>query len=411
MLLALLCRKPTAGAGPLGQDAKEWEPLLRRNAEVFAGIGDGIQLPHAVDDRGTCMGGFWTGSIDHGSTAWTGQLLWLYYRYSQDEAFLREVAYPFLRGAMRVYEAMLEDDDECYSLPVSVSPEFGGAEGNAWGRNASFQLANIHFLCAALVDATHILGVDGGDCTNWQDIHDRLPLAATDEAISQIHLWEGQPLTESHRHHSHLAGIYPFDIYDLHEPEQVALLTNSLLHWISMGMGSWTGWCLPWAAILFSRTGNGEMADVILGLYRRLFMTSGYASTHDAVFPGFTVWSGRPRIMQVEACLGACAAVMEMLLFSRRGVLHVFPAVPAHWRTASFEGIRAEGAFLVSAWREEGTTTRVEVLSEAGCELVLNNPFGSDVSVRRDTGRREVLSGEILHIPTTAGEKLLLRPN
>ncbi|MEI6501466.1 MAG: hypothetical protein WCP21_10645, partial [Armatimonadota bacterium] len=207
------CYWPSYGANqlqtllPLVEMVKSWESLLRRNARSFVGVQDGLMLPHAVDDRGTCMGGFWTGSVDHGSTAWTGQLFWLYYRYSMDEAFLRETAYPFLKGAMRVYEAMLEDDGTHYSLPVSVSPEFGGSNRDAWGKNASFQLANTHFLCEKLIEASQLLGVDADDRRQWQDIHARLPLAAISDG--QIQLWEGQPLSESHRHHSHLSGVYP----------------------------------------------------------------------------------------------------------------------------------------------------------------------------------------------------------
>lgn len=394
---------------PLVEMLQSWEPLLRRNARSFVGVEDGLMLPHAVDDRCTCMGGFWTGSVDHGSTAWTGQLLWQYYRYSMDAAFLRDTAYPFLKGAMRVYEAMLEDDGTAYSLPVSVSPEFGGSGRDAWGRNASFQLANIHFLCEKLCEASALLDVDAGDRAKWQDIHARLPLATVRDG--QIQLWEGQPLSESHRHHSHLAGLYPFDIYDRQgDAAQQSLVMASLGKLTDMGMGRWTGWCMPWAAILFARVGNGEMADVILGLYRRIFMNQGYASTHDSQFPGFTVMAGRPLIMQIEASLAASAAVLELLAHTARGTLTVFPAVPRDWQEASFERLRTEGAFLVSARREQGRTTRVEVQSEAGAELVLTNPFGAAVRLRRGGGTIEQLEGEVLRIATEVGETLVLKP-
>ena len=414
---------------PLVQMLKSWEPLLRRNARSFVGVQDGLMLPHAVDDRCTCMGGFWTGSIDHGSTAWTGQLLWQVYRHSMDADFLRETAYPFMKGAMRVYEAMLDDDGSQYSLPVSVSPEFGGAGKDAWGKNASFQLANIHFLCEKLTASSELLGLDADDRRKWQDIHARLPLATARDG--QIWLWEGQPLSESHRHHSHLAGLYPFDIYDLNAspegphaeqphrsasgpavsaPEQRALVMASIGKLTDMGMGRWTGWCMPWASILFGRIGNGEMADLILGLYRRVFMNHGYASTHDAQFPGFTVMAGRPQIMQIEACLAASAAVMEMLVHVSRGVMSIFPAVPARWKDASFEGIRTEGAFLVSAWREDGLTKKIGIMSEAGAELVLRNPFAGSVRLRRDGGQPETLTGDVLRLTTHAGEVLVLKP-
>ncbi|MEI6501718.1 MAG: glycoside hydrolase family 95-like protein, partial [Armatimonadota bacterium] len=136
----------------------------------------------------------------------------------------------------------------------------------------------------------------------------------------------------------------------------------------------------------------------------------GYASTHDAQFPGFTVMAGRPLIMQVEACLAASAAVMEMLLHTTRGVLYLFRGVPARWKAASFEGLRAEGAFVVSAWREHGKTAKVQVLSEAGADLVLSNPFGGPVRLRREGGVIETLEGEVLTVPTTVGETLKLTP-
>jgi len=156
--------------------------------------------------------------------------------------------------------------------------------------------------------------------------------------------------------------------------------------------------------------GNGDMADLILGLYRRVFMNHGYASTHDAQFQGFTIMAGRPLIMQIEACLAASAAVMEMLLHTTRGVTYLFRGVPARWNDASFEGLRAEGAFLISAQREQGKTTRVQVLSEAGGDLILSNPFGGPVRVRREGGVIERIEGETLTIATATGEKLILTP-
>jgi alpha-L-fucosidase 2 len=44
----------------------------------------------------------------------------------------------------------------------------------------------------------------------------------------------------------------------------------------------------------------------------------------------------------------------------------VFPALPATWRDVAFSTLRAEGAFLVSAVRRDGRTTRVTVTSLAG---------------------------------------------
>jgi alpha-L-fucosidase 2 len=120
--------------------------------------------------------------------------------------------------------------------------------------------------------------------------------------------------------------------------------------------------------------------------------------------------AGRPLIMQSEATMAATTAVMEMLAHTRRGVLHIFPAVPQHWQSASFEGLRVEGAFLVSAWRESRQTRRIEIASEAGATLTVVNPFSGPMKVRRPDGRSEVVEGDVVEITTSAGETLMLTP-
>lgn len=406
-----------------------WKPRLKAYARTFAGVEDGLQLPHAVDDRCTGMGGFWTGAIDHGSTAWVGQLMWQYWLFSRDEAFLRQTAYPFLKGTMRVYEAMLEEEtgaggagsgEAPLSLPVSVSPEFGGSSFGAWGKNASFQLAVVHFLCRVLVEAADHLGVDEEDRTRWQRVQAGLPRASVEGG--EIVLWEGQPLTESHRHHSHLAGIYPFDTLRYHPGEPDAdLVRKSLKTWTRRGMGAWTGWCVPWASIIQARCGNGDMAALNLSIFRRAFMRRGYASTHDAVVRGLTAFDGRPEIMQVEAALGAAAAVIEMLIHTADGVTYLFPAVPTWWERAAFAGVRCEGAFLVSAEYDRGQVTGLTVQSEAGCPLRLALPTTTSraaaagvLRLRRERpGRAPTVEtcaadGGLFTFATVAGERLTL---
>ena len=399
---------------PLFELLKSWEPKLRRNAKVFASVDDGFLLPHAVDDRCTCMGGFWTGAVDHGSTAWTGQLLWLYYRYSMDERFLRETAYPFMKGALRVYEAMLEEDEDGrLCLPIGVSPEFGGANFDAYGKNASFQLAIIHFLCRKVVRASEILGVDELDRDAWREIDERLPLAATSADGAQILLWDGQALSESHRHHSHLAGVYPFDVFDVHGCDaERRLVASSMGHLTRMGMGAWSGWCVPWASILFGRTGHPDMAELLLEIFRRTFMNEGYGSLHDARFPGFTALCGRPDIMQIEAAMAASAAVLEMLVQCAHDEVRVFAAVPESWKDVTFSGLRTEGAFLISGEKRDGRVRSVTVESEAGGTLRLANPFGDGgaIAKRGDEETGIPLSGSVFEIEMEPRDAVTLVP-
>lgn len=366
---------------PLFDMVLSWEGTLRENARLFLGIEDGLMLPHAVDDRCTAMGGFWSGAVDHGCTAWVAHMMAQYVRYSGDIEFLREKAYPFMQGAMRVYEAMLEREGDAWVLPVSVSPEYRGNRLDAWGRNASFQLACIHALVDALLEAASLLNVSPKPI--WHDIQQGLPKACVMGDPPEIYLWEGTPLEESHRHHSHLAGMYPFDVVDVDDPQWSPIVARSARRWIAEGSGLWSGWCMPWAAILHTALGHADAAEVTLETWHRIFTNEGQGTLHDANVPGISLIGSRPMStpnrshekMQLDAGLGAVGAVMELLLQTRRGVHYLFPGAPGHWDRVAFAGIRTEGAFLVSAERVAGKVTSVRVVSEQGGEFRLADPW------------------------------------
>ena len=137
---------------PLFRMVLSWRPLLKDNAKKFVGIDNGYVLPHSVDDRGVCIGGFWTGTIDHGSTAWVAAMMMRYVRYSGDVEFLKGGAFDFMKGAMNVYRAMMEEEGGKLTLPLGPSPEWGGSDvRSAVGRDPSFQLAAAHRLARDLV--------------------------------------------------------------------------------------------------------------------------------------------------------------------------------------------------------------------------------------------------------------------
>ena len=78
------------------------------------------------------------------------------------------------------------------------------------------------------------------------------------------------------------------------------------------------------------------------------------------------------------------------------------------WRSdASFETLRADGAFLVSAKQSGGVIGDVRVFSEKGGLLRMENPFPTAVVTRGDGTRQEV-SGEIC-VQTQAGEALTIQ--
>lgn len=126
-------------------------------------------------DRGHAVGGVAGPGcvIDHAAMGWLAQLYWLFYLYTGDKQFLRARAWPFMRGVMRTYEAMLVKKDGRFHLPLGISAEYRNRKGHSCGPNPSYQLACIHMLAQALMDAARALGETPPQI--WSDIRKNLP--------------------------------------------------------------------------------------------------------------------------------------------------------------------------------------------------------------------------------------------
>ncbi len=416
---------------PLLDMVVRWLPRLRRNAEAFTGLDDGIMLSHAVDDTGKAMdAGFWTGMMDHGATMWMADFFWRYVeRGGGDRKFLAKAALPFMKGAFNVLWAMLErTPDGSLSLPVGPSPEFRGAALDAWGRDPSFQLAAAHRLAENLLAAAARLHEDPDP--RWRELLEKLPSAALVDVGGKKHiaLWQGLDLPETHRHHSHLAGLFPFDTIDPDDPEWTETVDHSFRNWMWRGCALWTGWCTTWASILHSRVGNGDMAELLLEIWDRAFVNEGRGTLHDTCISGISLYGmgglqrtspypppGKAEIMQLDASGAAATAVMEMLLMEKRGAIHLFRGAPARWLDVSFARLRGPGGVRVSAARRNGVVSQVEFEAEAGtANVTLANPWPDAPAAtltleNADREPRRLKAGETYSFRLPAGAHATLR--
>ena len=365
-----------------------WKDKLKHNAKCFVGIDDGIMVPHAVDDHGVCMGGFWTGTIDHACAAWIAQMMFDYCDYYSDMEFLRSEVFDFMKGVMRVFQAMItRNDDGSLELPVSISPEYGASSLQAWGKNASFQLAAIHRLAENLITSAEWLKETPDPF--WLEVREKLPLASvhttTPEDLhleafrykgnQEIALWDGQILEESHRHHSHLAGICPFDILDQNDPAWQKIICNSRQIWQGKGMGMWAGWSLAWAAMLNTRLNGGESAELTLEIFKRFYTNEGGNSLHDTNFKGIAFMTDklRPEIMQMDAAMGSVTAIQEMFVHARRNILYV-GTIPQRWKNSFVKNMPAPGGFRISGKFHRGTCSELQITATRNNTLRLALP-------------------------------------
>ena len=181
----------------------------------------------------------------------------------------------------------------------------------------------------------------------WHDIQEKLPHFSQCEG--QIGLWDGLKQDMSHRHHSHLAAICPFDTAS-HIPGEV--VRNSIHSWVEHGMGTWAGWSFPWAAMIHARVGQPEMAQLLLQIWPKIYVNRGGRTLHDANFAGFsTGLVGSNRVMQMDAGMGVVAAILDSFLYEHDGVLELFRGFPAGSR-ASCRNIAAPGGLRFSGTAE-----------------------------------------------------------
>ena len=185
-----------------------------------------------------------------------------------------------------------------------------------------------------------------------------------------------------------------------------AIIKASLADLDERGTKQWCGYSFSWLANLAARARDGEKAERALEIFSRAFcLRNGFHCNGDQSGKGYSDFRYRP--FTLEGNFAAAAGLQEMLLQSYSGTVRVFPAVPASWRDVSFRGLRAEGAFIVSADRKDGHIQSLELVGERRGLLRLENPFGRDgYSVTGVEAGNVKTDGRDLLINMPAGNKV-----
>lgn len=160
---------------------------------------------------------------------------------------------------------------------------------------------------------------------------------------------------------------------------------------------------------------GGPAEEVVARLRQRLAgrpgARQGVLDAEERVMNNFAI---NPKYHGLEA-VGALEAINSMLLQSANYVIRVFPV----WlkdRDARFTNLRAKGAFLVSSEYKQGAVGYVELVSEAGQPVTLENPWpGVTPEVRElTTGKPEKVrarfDGRQLAFETRKGSRYRVQP-
>ncbi|MBV7533079.1 glycoside hydrolase family 95-like protein [Chitinophaga sp. sic0106] len=342
----------------------------KRWTKQYFGV-NGLNVPGVSTISAKPMGGWIQYSLSPTTAAWLSQHFYWQWKYSNDKTFLLTRCKPWFDEVATYLRALRITDPVSgqYKHPLSSSPEFNDNNIKAWfPQFTNYDLALVRFFFEKYAEINEAAT---GKKTTTSELA-QYPYFSTD--TTGLLIAPGQPLNHSHRHHSHMIGIYPLKVISYNNPKEKAIIDHSLAWMEKKGTRQWVGYSFAWAACLYAQTGNGDSAVSMLRRFAGNFV--GANSFHlngdqkGGQYSGFTY-----NPFTLEGNFAYAQGIHELLLQTHNGVTTLFPAIPATWLNVSFKQLRGEDGHIYSATVENGELTQVTVLANKNGSVVLHWPY------------------------------------
>jgi len=367
---------------------------------------NGLNVPGVTTLTGAPMGGWIQYSFGPTVSAWLAQHFYLHWRYSMDRQFLEEKAYPWITEvAIHLDELSVKDKDGMRKLPISSSPEINDNSRSAWfGQTTNFDLALIRWTFEKAAEVATELGKTE-ESNKWRKVLAEWPDFATNEATGLM-FTPTLPYHQSHRHFSHLMAIHPLGLIDWSQGDEAQqLITKTIENLKTQGSDWWTGYSFSWLGNLQARMMDGEGAAETLRIFANNFcLQNTFHVNGEQHNKGYSKFKYRP--FTLEGNFAFASAIQEMLIQSHTGIVKIFPAIPTSWKNISFDQLRTEGAFLISAEKKNGEVTQITIEAAKDGEIRMENPFtgGLFTSEHPSTAMENIITMKL-----QASQKVILK--
>jgi hypothetical protein len=296
-----------------------------------------------------------------------GDLFWQRYQYTMDDAWLRDRAYPVIKGAAEFYRTfpnVKKEADGKYHIH-----HLNNGEGSWNSSDTPNEVAAMHMIFPLAIRASEILGVDQDLRPMWAEMK---------------------------------ANLVP-------RPEGGLRVLGGT------GAGGFGSFVYGGEGAIEPLGGEKELKARYLNIDRLASFIDPAGIGGAQVFRNRLRLREGPGAIDAEHIGGLTMGVHQTLLNSageteeQEPVLHLFQTWPKEW-DAKFT-LLARGAFVVSAAEAAGKIGPVEIVSNAGSICRLENPWGgAAVTLTRDGKSAEKLTGAQLEFPTRKGETVIVAP-
>ena len=348
-------------------------------------------------------------------TPWTVQSLWWHYLYTLDSDFLKKV-YPLLRLATQFVVAFAKKEpDGKYHIVPSASPENWGCTVDfRLNKDCIMDLAMTGFLLDATVEAAKILGLDADERAQWGEVRTNLaPYPQTRGPYGEVWLDVlNAPAEHVYNIPVTLAPVFPGEQVGLGRGEEHLEIARRTAETIRLEGGN---------DVVYQPLIRARLAMLDLDWFKREVrycrLPSGIANDRarqiDGRYNDAVDFDFMMRMGVWTENLSLPAVLNECLMQSYTGVIRLFPNTHK-LGPARFDGLRAVGAFLVSAAYDGRNITEVTLLSEKGAPCRLANPWpGKTTRVIRLKDRQPIsvkTQGEVTEFPTAPAERYGIEP-
>lgn len=393
----------------------------KKTAKAYYGVDEGWCLAHNTDIWGmTCPVGEGSGDPNWANWnmggAWVSTHIWEHYLFTMDKDYLRK-AYPTLKGAadfcmnwlisLRELQGYAMDPNSPGHLPAgdneslyylvtapSTSPENTYMTPDGYdGRTMYGGSADLAMIRECLLDtkaATIALDGDKSYINHIDNVLNMLlPYKIGKDGSLQEWYHDWKDTDPTHRHQSHLFGLFPGHHISVAETPKLAQACKRALE---IKGDKTTGWSTGWRVNLQARLRESEAAYHIYRTLLKYISPDNYQGA-DKRRGGGTY----PNLLdahspfQIDGNFGGTAGVIEMLCQSSSEQIELLPALPEAWKKeGKVNGICCRGGYEVSFAWENGNVTSLTIISKRSDNSIANIllPNGKKIAVSTTAGNK-----------------------